>query len=64
MELMTYIHSFWTLIAFIVFIGIVIWAWSGRRSKEFDEAANLPFDDEHAARNTENEQSSGEHKHV
>jgi cytochrome c oxidase cbb3-type subunit 4 len=33
-----------TLISFVVFIGIVIWAWSRRNQARFDEAANLPFE--------------------
>ena len=32
-----------TVLSFLVFIGIVVWAFSRRRKKEFDEAANLPF---------------------
>ncbi|MGD8999492.1 MAG: cbb3-type cytochrome c oxidase subunit 3 [Granulosicoccaceae bacterium] len=64
MEFLSHIHSFWTLIAFIVFIGIVVWAWSSKRSKDFSEAANLPFDNEHARKHEKNEQPSGEHKHV
>jgi cytochrome c oxidase cbb3-type subunit 4 len=35
-----------TVVLFVTFIGIVIWAYSKRRKKDFDEAANLPFDDE------------------
>ena len=35
-----------TLLIMIAFIGIVIWAYSKRRKKDFDEAANLPFADE------------------
>ena len=31
---------------FVVFIGIVLWAYSSRRKKDFDEAARLPFADE------------------
>ena len=27
-------------------IGIVLWAWSGKRKKDFDEAARLPLDDD------------------
>jgi cytochrome c oxidase cbb3-type subunit 4 len=30
----------------ILFLGIVYWAYSKRRKKSFDEAANLPFADE------------------
>jgi cytochrome c oxidase cbb3-type subunit IV len=32
-----------TLVSFGAFIGIVWWAWSKRRSDDFSEAANLPF---------------------
>ena len=32
-----------TVVSFVVFIGIVVWAWSKRRRKAFDEAANAPF---------------------
>ncbi len=31
---------------FILFIGIVIWAWSAKRKPQFDEAARLPLEDE------------------
>ena len=27
----------------VAFVGIVVWAWSGRRERQFDEAANAPF---------------------
>ncbi len=33
-----------TLAAFVSYIGIVVWAWSGRNAAAFDEAARLPFD--------------------
>ncbi|AMG31831.1 CcoQ/FixQ family Cbb3-type cytochrome c oxidase assembly chaperone [Grimontia hollisae] len=39
-------HALWTLMIFICFIVIVLWAYSSRRKKEFDEAANLVFADE------------------
>ncbi len=32
-----------TVISFIVFVGIVVWAMAGRRRAAFDEAARLPF---------------------
>jgi cytochrome c oxidase cbb3-type subunit IV len=35
-----------TLLSFAMFIGLVAWAWSARRRKAFDEAAQLPFSDE------------------
>ena len=28
------------------FLAGAAWAWSGRRAREFDEAARLPLDDE------------------
>lgn len=37
-----------TLVLFVAFVGIVLWAYSGRRKKDFDEAANLPLNDEPA----------------
>ncbi|HOP44944.1 MAG TPA: cbb3-type cytochrome c oxidase subunit 3 [Flavobacteriales bacterium] len=38
------IRSIVTVVAFVVFIGIVIWAWSSRNQQQFEEAARLPFD--------------------
>ncbi|HEX6829715.1 MAG TPA: cbb3-type cytochrome c oxidase subunit 3 [Burkholderiales bacterium] len=42
------IRSVLTVLAFASFIGIVIWAWSGKRKKVFDEAARLPLEDDDA----------------
>jgi cbb3-type cytochrome oxidase subunit 3 len=38
-----------TVVSFVLFIGIVLWAVNGRRSVAFAEAANAPFalPDEH-----------------
>ncbi len=33
-----------TVASFVTFIGIVWWAWSKRRNADFNEAANLPFE--------------------
>lgn len=35
-----------TLFMMVAFFGVVGWAWSKKRKKSFDEAANLPFADE------------------
>lgn len=35
-----------TALLLFAFIGLCIWAWSSKRKKSFDEAANLPFADE------------------
>lgn len=40
------IRAWHTLLLLILFVGIVFWAYSKRRKKSFDEAANLPFADE------------------
>ncbi len=39
------VQSIWTVVVFITFIGIVWWAYSSRRKKDFDEAARLALDD-------------------
>ena len=40
------IRSAVTVISFLMFLGIVGWAWSKRNRADFDEAAQLPFRDE------------------
>jgi cytochrome c oxidase cbb3-type subunit IV len=32
-----------TVVSFIIFVAIVMWAWSHRNKAAFDEAAQLPF---------------------
>ena len=39
-------HIIWTVALFLLFVGIIIWAWSSNRKKGFDEAARLPLDDD------------------
>ena len=41
-----FIHSVWTVLLFVLFIGIIVWAWSAKRKRGFDEAARLPLEDE------------------
>ncbi len=36
----------WTVVAFVFFVGIVIWAWSDRRKEDFDKAARMALDDD------------------
>jgi cytochrome c oxidase cbb3-type subunit 4 len=40
------LQSILTLVAFVTFIGILAWAWSGRRREAFSEAARIPLDDD------------------
>ena len=44
--MMSVFHSIWTVLMFILFIGIVVWAWSRRRSGDFAAAAQIPLDDD------------------
>ena len=40
------IQSAVTLFSFVAFVGIVAWAWSGRRRGEFSEASRIPLEDD------------------
>ncbi|MDP2571679.1 CcoQ/FixQ family Cbb3-type cytochrome c oxidase assembly chaperone [Vibrio sp. vnigr-6D03] len=40
------IHSIWTIVLFVSFLGVVWWAYGKSRKARFDEAANLVFADE------------------
>lgn len=42
------LQSAWTVIAFVIFVVVVFWAWSGRRKKDFDKAARMALDDDKA----------------
>ena len=54
------VQSVWTLVVLVLFVGIVIWAWSGKRKHDFDEAANIPFnEDDTPTENTSKENSHG-----
>ena len=37
------LHGLWTAAMIAIFAAIVAWAWSGRRKRDFDEAARLPL---------------------
>jgi len=55
------IQSVWTIVVLVLFVGIVVWAWSGKRKQRFDEAANIPFDEDDSlpADTTSKENSHG-----
>ncbi len=42
----SFVLSLWTVIAFVIFVGIVAWAWSGARKNEFEKASRMALDDE------------------
>ena len=37
------LRSIATVGSFVVFVSILIWTWNKRKSRDFKEAANLPF---------------------
>jgi cytochrome c oxidase cbb3-type subunit 4 len=43
-------RSIVTVTAFVTFIGIIAWAWSGARREQFDAAARLPLEDDELER--------------
>ncbi|MCM2295092.1 cbb3-type cytochrome c oxidase subunit 3 [Rhodoferax sp.] len=38
------LRSLITVVSFLTFIGIIVWAYSRKNSADFDKAANLPFE--------------------
>ena len=46
-----------TVLVFVAFVAVALWAYSSKRKSDFDEAANLPFADE-PAKTTREEQAS------
>lgn len=40
------LRTLWTVLSFAAFLGIVFWAYSGKRKARFDEAARLALDDD------------------
>jgi len=46
MPSVTQIQIVWTIVVMIIFLAIVIWAWSGRRKESFNDAANIPLEEE------------------
>lgn len=45
-----------TLLLLILFIGIVLWAYSSKRKEQFDEAARLPLEDDDGPRHNNRHQ--------
>ena len=40
------LRSIVTVVSMVAFLGIVAWAWSRTNHHRFDEAAQLPFEDD------------------
>jgi len=43
---MTVFHTIWTIALVVIFLAIARWAWSADRRERFEEASQLPFEDE------------------
>ena len=52
-----FVRGLGTILVFVAFIGIVLWAYSSKRKSSFDEAANLPFADESDSKKRDEEAS-------
>ncbi|VAW72100.1 hypothetical protein MNBD_GAMMA12-3055 [hydrothermal vent metagenome] len=55
-------HIVWTVLLFIIFVGIIYWAFSKSSVDRFKAAEQLPFDDEQQAENPAKTQSVKEQK--
>ena len=49
-----------TALLMVAFISLCIWAYSKKRKRSFEEAANLPFADEDMNRRTMREESEND----
>jgi cytochrome c oxidase cbb3-type subunit 4 len=49
-----------TALLMVAFISLCVWAYSKKRKRSFDEAANLPFADEEMNRRTMREESEND----
>ena len=49
---MSIILSVWTVIALLLFLGIVAWAWHRNNRADFEAAARIPLDDDDGAGQT------------
>ncbi|TXT39528.1 MAG: cytochrome c oxidase cbb3-type subunit IV [Comamonadaceae bacterium] len=38
------LRSVVTVVSFILFVGVIVWAYSRKNAADFDKAANLPFE--------------------
>ena len=54
------LRGIFTALALVAFVGVCIWAWSSKRKRSFDEAANLPFADEDIDKNSKGGQHDGQ----
>ena len=51
------IRSWYTVVIFVVFIGIFAWAWSSKRKRDFHDAAHLPLNEPEYPREQQNKEN-------
>lgn len=44
MDMINILRILFTVLTFVLFVIIVVWAWRNRKSAQFKDAQNLPFD--------------------
>ena len=49
-------HSIWTTLLFLIFVGILCWVFIVKRRSDFDQAAQIPLNDDEAHSSEEKEQ--------
>jgi cytochrome c oxidase cbb3-type subunit 4 len=46
------LRSIAAVLGLLTFVGIIFWAWSAKNAERFNEAAQLPFEQDVAQRGT------------
>jgi cbb3-type cytochrome oxidase subunit 3 len=49
---MSFLFSMWTVAVFVIFCGIVVWAWHPKRKDEFARTARTALELDNEERNT------------
>ncbi|WP_306521875.1 cbb3-type cytochrome c oxidase subunit 3 [Rheinheimera sp.] len=54
------IHSFYTVIILVAFVGLLVWVFLIKRKPDFDDAANAIFADEQKPQQKQQQESDHE----
>ncbi|HCU64359.1 MAG TPA: CcoQ/FixQ family Cbb3-type cytochrome c oxidase assembly chaperone [Rheinheimera sp.] len=54
------IHSFYTVIILVAFVGLLVWVFLIKRKPDFDDAANAIFADEQKSQQKQQQESDHE----
>ena len=53
---MSWLFTAWTVLVAVVFTGIALWAYSGKRHADFEAAARIPFEEDDSPDKTKREE--------